>query len=44
MHEVQPESLLDKMGVAYTPDDKYKDASGNYLGEPAVPSNLKVCI
>ncbi len=44
MHQVQSEPLLDKMGVAYSPDDKYKDAEGNFLGEPLIPTNLKVCV
>lgn len=44
LHQVQAEALLEKMGVVYDPDDKYKDASGNFLGEPSFPTNLKVCV
>lgn len=42
MHQVQVESLLDKIGVKYDPNDKYIGKSGTYLGEPEKPDNLKV--
>lgn len=42
MHQVQVESLLDKIGIDYDPDDKYVGKSGKMLGEPEKPENLKV--
>jgi heterodisulfide reductase subunit B len=31
MHQIDCESLLDKIGIAYDPEDKYKDINGNIL-------------
>lgn len=42
MHQVQVESLLDKIGVEYNPADKYVGKSGKDLGAPEKPDNLKV--
>ena len=42
LHQVQCERLLDKIGVAYNPDDKYKGASGKLLRLPEKPEVLKV--
>ena len=42
MHQVQCESLLDKIGVAYDPAGKYRDASGRQLAPPEKPSCLVV--
>ena len=42
MHQVQVESLLDKIGIEYNPKDKYIGKSGKHLGEPEKPENLKV--
>lgn len=42
MHQVQVESLLDKIGIAYDPTDKYIGKSGKDLGAPEKPDNLKV--
>lgn len=42
MHQVQVESLLDKIGVEYNPTDKYVGKSGKDLGAPEKPDNLKV--
>ena len=44
MHQVQSEPLLDKMGIVYNPEDKYRDVFGNYIGEPEMPTNLKICV
>lgn len=42
MHQVQVESLLDKIGIDYDPADKYVGKSGRFLGEPEKPDVLKV--
>jgi len=42
MHQVQCESLLNKMGVEYDPKAKYLDKSGNQMPLPEKPSCLKV--
>lgn len=42
IHQVQVEPLLDKIGIAYKADEKYKDISGNQLNLPEKPVNLKV--
>ena len=43
LHQVAVEPLLDKMGVAYNPSDKYKGANGQVLSTPASPSILRLC-
>jgi hypothetical protein len=42
MHQTSVEPLLQKMGVAYNPADKYKGYSGKQLGKPKIPELLKV--
>ncbi len=42
MHQVQVESLLDKMGVQYNPDAKYRSRSGRMLPRPQAPDVLLV--
>ena len=42
VHQVQTESLLDKIGIEYDPQDKYVGVSGTFLGEPEKPTNLGV--
>ena len=42
LHQVQCESLLNKIGVQYDPDSKYKGISGRILPKPEKPSVLKV--
>lgn len=42
MHQVQCESFLNKIGVKYNPEDKYKGASGKILNPPEKPQVLKV--
>jgi len=42
VHQVQTESLLDKIGIVYDPQDKYVGVSGMFLGEPEKPTNLVV--
>lgn len=42
MHQVSVEPLLDKMGIGYDPEAKYKNAKGEDMGKPACPTYLKV--
>lgn len=42
MHQVQCERFLDKIGILYNPDDKYRGASGKVLRAPEKPEVLKV--
>lgn len=34
MHQVDVESFLDKMGIAYSPEKKYLGINGKYIGQP----------
>lgn len=40
MHQVQVESLLDKIGISYDPTLKYTDKDGNQLPKPVSPLQL----
>ena len=42
LHQVQVERLLDKIGIPYNPDNKYKGKSGKILPKPEKPKNLLV--
>lgn len=42
MHQVAVEPLLDKMGIKYNPNNKYKGVNGKNLSMPASPSILKL--
>ena len=42
IHQVQVESLLDKIGIEYDPKGKYADASGRQLAPPEKPTCLCV--
>lgn len=42
IHQIQTESLLDKIGIEYNPQDKYVGISGKFLGKPEKPENLVV--
>ena len=42
LHQVQAESLLNKIGIEYDPKDKFVGKSGTFLGEPEKPKNLIV--
>jgi len=46
MHQINSEPLLNKMGICYNPDEKYKGANGENLGTPEKPSvlNCEVCM
>ena len=43
VHQVTVEPLLDKLGIQYDPDAKYKGADGEDIGRPELPKVLK-CI
>ena len=43
MHQVAVEPLLDKMGIKYTKEDKYKGSGGKILKMPEFPMNIKCC-
>ena len=42
LHQVQSERLLDMIGIAYNPDEKYMGVSGKVLSTPEKPHNLLV--
>jgi heterodisulfide reductase subunit B len=42
MHQVQSESLLDKIGIPYDPNAKFRGVSGKVLLKPDKPENLLV--
>ncbi|MEG1499000.1 MAG: heterodisulfide reductase-related iron-sulfur binding cluster [Bacteroidales bacterium] len=42
-HQVGVEPLLDKIGIDYNPEDKYKGAAGQDIGRPKSPEYLKCC-
>lgn len=41
IHQVQAEKLLDKIGVKYDPDAKYRGVNGKILPQPEKPRFLK---
>jgi len=43
IHQVGPEPLLDKMGIAYDPDAKYLGLNKKDIMKPGLPSVLKCC-
>ncbi len=43
LHQVTVEPLLNKLGVAYDPAEKYKGPNHSDLGKPAMPEVLKCC-
>ncbi|MGC8823131.1 MAG: heterodisulfide reductase-related iron-sulfur binding cluster [Bacteroidales bacterium] len=43
LHQVAIEPILDKLGIDYNPDDKYKGIQGLDLGKPELPNILKCC-
>ena len=43
VHQVAVEPLLDKLGIEYKPDEKYKGINGLDLGKPEMPNTLKCC-
>jgi heterodisulfide reductase subunit B len=43
LHQVTVEPLLEKLGIKFNPDDKYKGLNNIDLGRPIMPEKLK-CI
>jgi len=43
VHQVAVEPLLNKLGIEYYPDEKYKGINGLDLGKPEMPNTLKCC-
>jgi heterodisulfide reductase subunit B len=41
VHQVAVEPLLDKLGIAYNPQEKYKGLNNIDMGKPLKPENLK---
>ena len=41
LHQVAVEPLLDKIGVEYSPEDKYKGLNHKDIMRPGLPENLK---
>jgi hypothetical protein len=41
IHQVDVNPLLDKIGIDYKPEDKYKGANGEDIGKPENPTVLK---
>ncbi|MCX6248946.1 MAG: heterodisulfide reductase-related iron-sulfur binding cluster [Bacteroidetes bacterium] len=41
VHQVPAEPLLDKMGIPYDPEMKFRGADGQDLGKPEAPTTLK---
>ena len=42
LHQVQCERLMDKIGIAYNPSEKYRGVSGRRHPSPEKPEYLKV--
>jgi len=42
MHQVSVEPLLDKMGIPYDPEAKFKNIRGEDIGAPKCPTYLRV--
>lgn len=43
LHQVAVEPILDKLGIEYKVDEKYKGVNGLDLGKPEMPNSLKCC-
>ena len=43
IHQVSIEPLLEKLGIKYDPDKKYKGVNNEDLGSPELPKVLKCC-
>jgi heterodisulfide reductase subunit B len=41
VHQVPVEPLLDKIGIPYDPDEKFKGMNGTDLGRPESPTYMK---
>jgi heterodisulfide reductase subunit B len=43
VHQIDVEPVLDKIGIEYNQEMKYRGVNGKYLGEPEKPEIFKVC-
>lgn len=43
VHQIPAEPLLDKLGIKYSPDQKFRGPQGEDLGKPLMPEKLKCC-
>ncbi len=43
LHQVAVEPLLDKLGIKFNPNEKYKGLEGIDLGRPEIPLGIKCC-
>jgi len=43
IHQVAVEPFLDKLGINYCREDKYKGLNGENVGMPVSPPNIKMC-
>ncbi len=41
LHQVAVEPLLDKIGISYSPQEKYKGLDSKDIMRPGLPENLK---
>ncbi len=41
LHQVAVEPILDKLGISYDAENKYRDTLGNDIGSPELPEHLK---
>ncbi len=42
-HQIPVEPLLDKMGIDYNPEEKYKDKDKQLIGNPTITDYIKCC-
>jgi heterodisulfide reductase subunit B len=43
VHQVAVEPLLDKIGIPYNPETKYKGVNNKDLDKPEMPEFIKCC-
>ena len=43
VHQIAVEPLLDKIGIPYNPETKYKGLNGKDIGKPEFPNNIRCC-
>ncbi|MDR0659547.1 MAG: heterodisulfide reductase subunit B [Prevotellaceae bacterium] len=43
VHQIAVEPLLDKIGIGYDPEAKYKGPNGEDLGKPEMPMSIRCC-
>ena len=43
VHQIAVEPLLDKIGIHYNPETKYKGLNGLDIGKPDLPTHIRCC-